>query len=358
MFVRSITCRRARRLGVRAVAVTSTCGLLLVAATSAPAGPDGSAVSVQALRVNTEADPIGLGDPTPNLSWRLSGGRQTAYEVRVASSAAQLDQPDLWDSGKVSSGETSNIVYAGAPLASRKAVVWDVRVWDASGAASDWSAPASWEMGLLANADWSAKWIENPDYTYATADVPNPLPVFAKPFQASGPVAKARLYMTGLGQYAAKLNGRPVGDAVLEPGQTSYHAEVDYRTYDVTHLLRQGANLLGVETGSGAYQRVRTGGRYFFQNNPAPVYGAPKTIAQLEITYADGSKQTIASDTSWRTQLGGTTFSSWWSGEDYDARRQATDWTAASTLSGSGWRDAGLVNLTSTTPPTDPTPLI
>src|SRR4051794_32589291 len=149
MFVRSITSRRVRRLGVRAVAVSSTCGLLLVAATSAPAGPDGSAVSVHTLRVNTMADPIGLGDPAPSLSWRLSGGRQTAYEVRVASSAAQLDQPDLWDSGKVSSSDASNVVYAGAPLTSRKAVVWDVRVWDGAGAASDWSAPARWEMGLL-----------------------------------------------------------------------------------------------------------------------------------------------------------------------------------------------------------------
>src|SRR3954447_2466336 len=194
MFVRSITCRRARRLGVRAVAVTSTCGLLLVAATSAPAGPDGSAVSVQALRVNTEADPIGLGDATPNLSWRLSGGRQTAYEVRVASSAAQLENPDLWDSGKVSSSDSSNVVYAGAPLSSRKAAVWEVRVWDGSGAAGDWSAPASWETGLLANSDWSGKWIENPDYSYLTAGVPTPLPVFAKPFSLSGRVAKARLY--------------------------------------------------------------------------------------------------------------------------------------------------------------------
>src|SRR4051794_5777948 len=354
LFVRPI---RTRHRVVAAV-VTGVSGLLLAGAIDAPAGPNASAATVQTLRVNTLTNPIGVGDAAPELSWRLSAGRQTAYEVRVASSEAQLEHPDLWDSGKVSSSESNNVVYAGAPLTARKGVVWDVRVWDAAGSASDWSAPASWEMGLLANSDWSAKRIENPDYTYMPAGVPNPLPVFAKPFQASGQVAKARLYMTGLGQYAAKLNGKPVGDAVLEPGQTSYFAEVDYRTYDVTSLLKQGANLLGVETGSGAYQRVITPGRYFFQNNPAPVYGAPKTIAQLEITYADGSKQTIASDTSWRTQLGGTTFSSWWSGEDYDARRQPTDWTAASTLSGEGWRDAGLVSLTATTTPTGTTPPI
>ncbi len=330
---------------------------LLVGAASAPAGPAGSGVSATTLRIDAQASPIGLGDATPVLSWRLSGGRQSAYQIRVASSEGQLDQPDIWDSGKVTSSDSSNIAYSGSPLKSRQAVVWDVRVWDGSGAAGDWSAPATWEMGLLSNSDWSAKWIENPDYTYATADVPNPLPIFAKPFDLSRQVAKARLYMTGLGQYAAKLNGRPVGDAVLEPGQTSYFAEVNYRTYDVTSLLKQGANLLGVETGSGAYQRVRTGGRYFFQNNPAPVYGAPKTIAQLEITYTDGSRQTIGTDTSWKTQLGPTTFSSWWSGEDYDARRQPTDWTTSATLNGT-WRDAGLVTLTSSTTPTDTTPLI
>jgi alpha-L-rhamnosidase len=342
-----------RRIPLAAVAVAGA--LALVGATNAPG--DAGTVAATTLRVNTQTNPIGLGDATPELSWRLSRGKQTAYEVRVASSAAQLENPDLWDSGKVASSATNNIAYAGKPLTSRQAVAWEVRVWDAAGAPSEWSAPASWEMGLLANADWAGKWIENPDYTYATADVPNPLPVFAKPFDLSKPVTKARLFLTGLGQYAAKLNGKPVGDAVLEPGQTTYFAEVDYRTYDVTSLVKQGGNLLGVETGSGAYQRVRTGGRYFFQNNPAPVYGSPKVIAELDLAFADGSTQTIGSDTSWQTKLGGTTFSSWWSGEDYDARRQPTDWTAGE-LSGAGWRDASLFKATADTAPTDTTPLI
>src|SRR4051812_18320906 len=348
---------RSRVIGRLAATLAVIGTVPLTISTVAPADPAGASVAPTTLRVNTFSNPIGLGDATPNLSWRLPSGRQSAYEIRVASSEAQLANPDLWDSGKVSSGDTSNIAYAGAALASRKSVVWKVRAWDGSGAAGDWSAPASWEMGLLANSDWAGKWIENPDYAYLTNGVPTALPVFAKPFQLSGQVAKARLYMTGLGQYAAKLNGQPVGAAVLEPGQTSYFAEVDYRTYDVTQQLKQGANLLGVETGSGAYQRVITPGRYFFQNNPAPVYGAPKVIAELDLTYADGTKQTISSDASWKTQLGPTTFSAWWAGEDYDARRQPTDWTASGTLNGT-WRDAGLVTLTPTTTPTDTTPLI
>ena len=257
-----------------ALAAVAACAVLLVGASRAPAG-SGGPVMVDTLRVNTLTDPIGLGDPTPSLSWHLSSGRQTAYEIRAASSAALLDHADLWDSGKVSSSDDTNIAYAGAALTSREAVAWDVRVWDASGAPSDWSAPATFEMGLLSNSDWSAKWIEDPDYSYATAGVPNPLPIFGKAFDPTGQVTKARLYMTGLGQYAAELNGQPVAKAVLEPGQTSYWSEVDYRTYDVTPLLRQGANVLGIETGSGAYQQADSTsmGRYMFQPGNNTVLG-------------------------------------------------------------------------------------
>src|SRR3954451_23743997 len=153
LFVRPIRTRH-RAAAILAAGVS---GLLLAGAVSAPADPSAAATSVQALRVNTFANPIGIGDATPELSWRLTRSHQTAYEVRVASSEAQLEHPGLWDSGKVGSSENHNIVYPGAPLPARKAVVWDVRVWDAAGAASDSSAPASWEMGLLTNSDWSAK---------------------------------------------------------------------------------------------------------------------------------------------------------------------------------------------------------
>jgi hypothetical protein len=345
---------------IKAAALVVACAITLGVPSPATAHRNHHHASVHALRVDTFTNPIGLGDTTPNVSWRLRDGRQSAYQIQVASSPQRLRHPDLWDSGKVQSEDTGNIPYAGAPLGSRQVVVWRVRVWDGRGAVRRWSAPARWEMGLVSNRDWTAKWIEDPDYTYATNDVPNPLPIFARSFDLSRHVVKARLYMTGLGQYAAKMNGVPVGKAVLEPGQTSYFAEVNYRTYDVTSLLRQGANLLGVETGSGAYQRVPTPGRYFFTGGiaSAPVYGTPKAIAQLELTYADGSRRTIATDESWRTKLGGTTYSGWWGGEDYDARRVAADWTATRTLSGSGWRDASVVDLTASTTPKDTTPLI
>ena len=239
--------------------------------------------------------------------------------------------------------------------------MWEVRVWDGHGRASAWSAPGTWEMGLLSQSDWSAKWIQDPDYTYATDGIPNPLPIFGTSFDAGRRIIRARLYATGLGQYAARLNGSPVTNAVLEPGQTSYWAEVDYRTYDVTRLLRPGSNVLGIDTGSGVYQQADSTpmGRYMFQPGNNVVFGAPKVIAQLEITYADGSRQTIATDRSWLTRLGATTFSSWWGGEDYDARRMPANWTESATnLTGPAWRPAGLANLSSSTIPRDTTPLI
>jgi Bacterial alpha-L-rhamnosidase 6 hairpin glycosidase domain/Alpha-L-rhamnosidase N-terminal domain/Bacterial alpha-L-rhamnosidase concanavalin-like domain/Bacterial alpha-L-rhamnosidase C-terminal domain len=328
---------------------------------------EGSLLTATALRVDGLSDPIGIGDASPSLSWsfssdgRSSAARQTGYEIRVASSPWRLDHPDLWDSGKVVSSDVTNITYGGAPLRSREDALWQVRVWDGHDRAGAWSTPGTWEMGLLSQSDWSAKWIEDPDYTYATNGVPNPLPIFGRSFDLRPRIVKARLYATGLGQYVARLNGSPVTDAVLEPGQTSYWAEVQYRTYDVTRLLRSGNNVLGIETGSGVYQQADSTpmGRYMFQPRNNVVFGAPKVIAQLEITYADGAKQTIATDTSWLTKLGPTTFSSWWGGEDYDARRMPANWTdSAVNLTGRDWRPAGLASLTSSTIPRDTTPLV
>ena len=97
----------------------------------------------------------------------------------------------------------------------------------------------------------------------------------ARSFDVGRRIVKARLYATGLGQYAARLNGSPVTNAVLEPGQTSYWAEVDYRTYDVTRLLRPGSNVLGIDTGSGVYQQADSTpmGRYMFQPGNNVVFG-------------------------------------------------------------------------------------
>jgi hypothetical protein len=352
-----------------AVAFAAALGLAASGVASASSsGPRTGPVRIVDLKTDDRINPVGIDDPAPLLAWRLSTPKgnspagQQAYEIRASRSVAALRRgdADLWDSGKIISAANSQVPFAGSPLTARETVAWQVRVWDTSGRASDWSAPATWEMGLLSPSDWSARWIENSSYDYTRPDGSvTPLPVFGKSFTVHGKVAKARLYMTGLGMYATVLNGRSVSANVLEPGQTTYSAEVDYRTYDLTHQLKSGANILGIQTGSGAYQRVKTPGHYFFGGSleQYTVYGEPKAIAQLEITYTDGHRETIKSDTSWRTALGPTTYSSWWSGEEYDARRSATAPVKAANLTGADWQNASLAALSATTTPRDTTPL-
>ncbi len=111
-----------------------------------------------ALRVN----PLGIGDANPRLSWQLQssgqarGETQSAYQIQAGSTP---ESADLWDSGKVASSATVDVLYAGQPLTSGKQCYWRVRVYDGGNHVSAWSAPAMWSMGLLSPSDWTAQWI-------------------------------------------------------------------------------------------------------------------------------------------------------------------------------------------------------
>jgi alpha-L-rhamnosidase len=150
--------------------------------------------------------------------------------------------------------------------------------------------------------------------------LPAALPLFARDFTVRGRVARARLHVSGLGVYVPRLNGRRIGDAVLEPADTDYADRVTYATYDVARDLRRRGNTLVVAVGNGTANALHTAGRY---RKFARTVSDPQVIAQLEITYAGGARQVVATGPDWRTALGPTTVSSWYGGEDYDARREA-----------------------------------
>jgi alpha-L-rhamnosidase len=122
-------------------------------------------VETQNLRCEYLTDPPGIDAASPRLSWIITssrrGEKQTAYQILVASSAKLLDDDrgDLWDSGKVVSDESSQIVYSGKPLISRQNCFWKVRIWDRDDNSTHWSPVAQWQMGLLQPADWNAQWI-------------------------------------------------------------------------------------------------------------------------------------------------------------------------------------------------------
>ncbi|WP_234379658.1 alpha-L-rhamnosidase N-terminal domain-containing protein, partial [Streptomyces caniscabiei] len=236
---------------------------LPVTAAHADGEDDRRGARVTGLAVDGREDgPLGVDDPAPRLSWRVTGAHpgwiQAAYRIRAARSEQDLDRGHLlWDSGKVRSPDQTDIAWQGPAFASRRRVVWQVRVWSTEGHPTQWSRPATWETGLLKRSDWGeARWIEYPGRT-----LDQPLPVFARAFRVSprgGEVVRARLYLSGIGLHVAHLNGEPVTDEVLAPGNSNYQLSTEYRTYDVTRLVRPGDNTLGVELGQGTALVIRS----------------------------------------------------------------------------------------------------
>lgn len=167
------------------------------------------------------------------------------------------------------------------------------------------------------------------------------LPLFAKEFEVDkDQVASARLYITGLGLYEARINGKNIADTVFDPGETDFKDRVMYVTYDVTDYLNDGGNAIGVQLGNGMYNVGSTPGRY--QKHDYKL-GEDKLLAQLEITNRDGSVQTIISDESWKQTDSPIVFSSWYGGEDYDATKEVPGWAEYGT-DRSSWSSAGIVD--------------
>ncbi len=276
------------------------------------------------LRCEYLVDPVGVDAQQPRLSWIVEsparGQEQSAYRIVVASSPAVLRQNrgDLWDTGKVASHETAQIAYAGKPLASCQVCWWKVQVWDAGDAASDWSAPSSWTMGLLQASDWTGKWIgaapeEGGDPVY------RPAAMLRHTFQVKGAPARALLIVTAAGLYQAHVNGKRVGDDYLAPGWTEYGKRTYYRMYDVTALLRKdAANAIGFMLGDGWYG-LHHGGR-----------GKLAILAQLRLVYPGGKVEQVVTDEKWKTTLGGPIrMADIYNGETYDARREIAGWATA-----------------------------
>ena len=237
---------------------------------------------MNAIRLKTEHlfDPLGIDVQRPRLTWNAEGGvKQRAFEIVT----------DKWQSGKVESDEM-HAVYP-LPLTSRERVVWKVRLWDENDEPGDW-AQAFFEMGLLTKDDWTAQWITG-DYR------PNrkeryPVDCFSKTFTLGKPVKSARLYATAYGLYEARLGGKRVGAFVMAPGYTDYTKRIQYQTYDVTKMLREGENELTCQLADGWFRG--SCGAWGKKNQ----YGTEtKLLLQLEIAFIDGSRQVIGTDPSW-----------------------------------------------------------
>jgi hypothetical protein len=319
-------------------------GSAFAAGAATAAGPQ---LSVSGLATDALVAPLGISDLTPKLSWMdtasVNRAVQAGYQIQAATSAANLAAGQLlWDSGQVQSS-AQNAQYGGKALASRSTVAWQVRVWDGTGAVSAWSAPATFQIGLTQPGDWTAGWITSPSWTSTSSAAA--MPLFAKQFATNSGISSAMLYVSGIGIVVPSINGVNVGSAVLGPGESNLAAHLAYSTFDVTSMLTAGSsNVLGLALGLGnrfvqgdsaaqGYRYVSGGGETTTAN------GLPRAIAQLEITYSNGTKTTIGTDGTWQTTLGPTTVSAWWGGEAYDARLEVPGWNQPGTR-GSSWSNA------------------
>ena len=288
---------------------------------SATAGP---AVAQQAvtttgpveLRVDNLKSPLGIDDPAPKFSWQLrdaeTGAKQTAYEVQVASSPELLAQgkADVWDSGRVTSGQSLNVRCGGPALKPSTRSFWRVKLWGVNGKAYTASETAWYETGLMNQDAWKAQWIgyETPEEAtvrHAPADwIANPdakSPTIAKDAEQRfayrttitlpQAVKFAALYATGQDTVAAWVNG---AQALTEDPLPPYK-QMPWKKFaraDVTAHLSAGKNTVAIEVL-----------HYVVNPNGMATDDAPPMIATLVVEYADGTWASFASNTEWKTAI-------------------------------------------------------
>lgn len=267
--------------------------------------------------------PLGIDVFAPRLSWQLQntrqGTRQTAYRILAASDPHLLYEgnADLWDSGKSETDQSIHIPYEGWELRSRQRVYWQVTVWDETGQVNH--SEITWfEIGLLDRDDWKGAWIGAALTGGPRSTIPAPF--LRQEFYIDGTIKTARLYVTALGLHECSINGMRVSEDVFAPGWTDYHNRVQYQVYDVTHLLGEGANVIGAILGDGwAVGHIGWHHRQTY-------FDQPRLLAQLEITMTDGRMMTIVTDESWKYQFGPILENDLVMGEAYDARLEMVGW--------------------------------
>ncbi|WP_196011244.1 alpha-L-rhamnosidase [Alistipes onderdonkii] len=301
-------------------------------------------VKLLGLTCNYVEEPIGMGDKKPLLGWRIDTDRagylQGSYRVLVASDKALLDADcgDIWDSGIVADGKSQHVKFAGTPLLPCCDYYWKVKVWDVSGLESDWSPVASWRTGLFEEFDWEGEWVSSkfaellPHRRYKSNRrvehenwfMEDSAAVYMRrEVEIPVPVRKATAFICGLGYYELYINGRKVGDRVMDPLFTDYDKRVVYATYDVTDYFSTGSNAFGILLGNGWYSLPT---RDVFGMHDANWHTPPKVRLNVVVEYESGARDVIVTDRTWKWGHGEIVYNSVRSGETIDHTKSVHGW--------------------------------
>lgn len=318
-------------------------------------------------------NPVNVDRKTPEFAWQLESDArnvcQTAYRIQVWTGEDLRGEHPLWDSGKRESRHTYGIRYEGAGLESQRTYRWQVTAWDNQGeqAVSDvqtfetvYLDPLEWRADLIepdplprgldtdpldeARKKWNAflmqmmqgnmedyldidAWLQSqPMYPFY------PAVMMYRKFRASAPVVRARLYLTAHGVYEFYLNGVRTTDICLAPEFTTYDRLLKYQVYDVTDAVGEGENAIGVVIADGWYKgKIANGRGCEYGDNPG-------LLAELLLTYADGSTERICSDETFVYSYDSPYLrADIYNGETYDARKRIRDFGCV-TMDTSGWK--------------------
>lgn len=266
---------------------------------------------IATLRAELRDDTALVATPTPRLSWTVSS--DTAW----VQASAELS--DGTHTATVAGRDSVLVAWPFPPLAPGESRQVTVRAHSTTGEQTPWSSPLLVEAGFLAEGEWVAEPIG-----LATPDAEAQPFVARTTFSLERPVARALLLWTALGVAEPAVNGSPVSDDVLSPGWTAYRDRLVHESVDVTALLRTGENTLSA-TVAGAWYTEKYGFFVFADR----VYGTqPSFLAQLRVTYADGTVETLAATgAGWEAAGDGPVVASGiYAGEEQDLRREPRAW--------------------------------
>jgi alpha-L-rhamnosidase len=265
------------------------------------------------LQTQFSMDLIGLPIVDPQLTWQIFSERPDAVQVGYEISSVG-EMGDVITSPVVTSAEQIEQVAVGHISRAREIRHLRVRVATQYGW-TEFSAYAKFETGLASGIDFKGDSIGD------SSSHSEPSPILRKEFQAGKKVVKARLYAASEGVHALYLNAVPVTDEFFTPGWTAYDDRRTYITYDVTSLVQDGSNCISAELADG-WTRGKLGFMNMYDNYGKNLH----LLAQLEISYTDGTSEVVVTDNSWKVSSGEIRFADIYDGTTIDYTKRQKGW--------------------------------
>ena len=290
--------------------------------------------TVATLRAELRTDSDDVASATPRLSWTTESTTEGWTQARAE---IELDGRHI---AVVEGRDSVLVAWPFPPLDPRSVYRVRVRVTGSDGETSEWSEPKALRAAFLADGEWTAPFVglADPDGHARPA-------LLRSEFEVRQGLVRAVLYAAARGAYQVEVNGHEVDDQVLKPGWTPYQYRIVHETTDVTELLTEGANAIGVNL-AGAWYTEKFGfggfGRAFYGDQPS-------AAVQLRLDYVDGSNETITTGEDWAASTSPITSSGIYHGEDYDARSEQPGWSSAG-FDASSWTPVRIDDAAGPTP--------